>query len=210
MEITIFTLIVLFLSIIIHELAHGSVALRLGDTTAKEAGRLTLNPLKHIDLFGTIILPLILIFSYSTSGFAGPIFGWAKPVPINPFNFKDQKWGTLKVSLAGPATNFLIAVIFGLAIRFLPASLSQFSLLFGIIVFYNFLWGIFNLVPLPPLDGSWILFRFLPNKIFANFKIFLSQYGFFILIFFIFYGLKWVSLLAYILAFLTTGRTFSL
>ncbi|MEK9134941.1 MAG: site-2 protease family protein [Patescibacteria group bacterium] len=209
MEITIFSIIVLFLSVVIHELAHGSVALRLGDATAKEAGRLTLNPLKHIDLFGTIILPLILIFSYSTSGFSGPIFGWAKPVPINPFNFKDQKWGALKVSLAGPATNFLIAIIFGLIIRFAQMP-DQLSFLFGIIVFYNFLWGIFNLVPLPPLDGSWILFRFLPDKIFANFKIFLSRYGFFILIFFIFYGLKWVSLLAYILFYFTTGRVFAL
>jgi len=206
MEITIFTLIILFLSVIIHELAHGSVALKLGDTTAKEAGRLTLNPLKHIDIFGTIIFPLLLLIT--TMG-QGPIFGWAKPVPVNPFNFKDQKWGTLKVSLAGPATNFLIAVIFGLAVRFLPLP-DQISLLFGIIVLYNFLWGIFNLIPIPPLDGSWILFRFLPDKIFANLKVFLSQYGFFILIFFIFYGLRWVSVLAYILAFLITGRALSL
>ena len=103
MVITIFTLIILFLSVIIHELAHGSVALKLGDTTAKVAGRLTLNPLKHIDPFGTILFPLLLLIA--TAG-QGPIFGWAKPVPINPFNFKDQKWGTLQVSLAGPATNF--------------------------------------------------------------------------------------------------------
>ena len=204
MAITIFTLIILFLSIIIHELAHGSVALKLGDTTAKEAGRLTLNPLKHIDPFGTILFPLLLLIA--TAG-QGPIFGWAKPVPVNPFNFKDQKWGTLKVSLAGPATNFLIAIIFGLAIRFFQIP-SQLLLLFGIIVIYNFLWGIFNLVPLPPLDGSWILFRFLPDKIFADFKIFLSRYGFFILVFFIFYGLRWVANLAYMLYYFTTGRVY--
>src|SRR3989344_113257 len=110
---TIFSLIVLFFSIVLHEVAHGSVALQLGDPTAKNAGRLTLNPLKHIDLFGTIILPLVLILTGSQF-----VVGWAKPVPVNPFNFRDQKWGSLKVSIAGPATNFFIAVLFGLAIRF--------------------------------------------------------------------------------------------
>lgn len=183
--ITAFTLIVLFFSIVIHEVAHGSVAYQLGDPTAKYAGRLSLNPLRHIDFFGTIILPiLMLIFSMGR----GPIFGWAKPVPINPFNFRDQKWGIVKVAVAGPATNFLVAIFFGLLIRFfsLPETLI---LLFTIIIFYNLLWGFFNLVPIPPLDGSHILFRFLPDR-FLQFKIFLQQYGLFILIFFIFFGLK--------------------
>ena len=94
MSTTIFTLIILFFSIVIHEIAHGSAALYLGDPTAKNEGRLSLNPLKHVDFFGTILLPLILLLA--TAG-RGPIFGWAKPVPINPFNFRDQKWGILKV-----------------------------------------------------------------------------------------------------------------
>lgn len=146
--ITIFSLIVLLFSVIIHELAHGYVAYSLGDPTAKYAGRLTLNPLKHLDPFGSVILPLLLLLA--TAG-QGPIFGWAKPVPINPYNFKDQKWGTLKVAISGPATNFGIAIIFGLLIRVLnmPSTVPFIELL-GIITIYNFLWGVFNLVPIPP------------------------------------------------------------
>jgi len=202
---TIFILVVLFFSIVIHEVAHGSVALSLGDPTAKEAGRLTLNPLRHIDPVGTIFLPLILLIL--TFG-QGPIFGWAKPVPINPFNFHDQKWGTLKVSIAGPGTNFLIAIIFGLIIRFftLPESLL---ILFSIIVVYNLAWGIFNLVPLPPLDGSWILSALLPERL-SNIRFFLQQYGLFILLFFIFFGLRWVFLGAQILYYLITGQPFAI
>jgi Zn-dependent protease len=183
--ITIFSLIVLLFSVIIHELAHGYVAYSLGDPTAKYEGRLTLNPLKHLDPFGSVVFPLLLLLA--TQG-QGPIFGWAKPVPINPYNFKDQKWGTLKVSIAGPATNFGIAIIFGLFIRFFNfPQIAPLIQLLGIVVFYNFLWGIFNLVPIPPLDGSWILFRFLPQS-WDNVKSFLQQYGLFILIFFIFFG----------------------
>ena len=158
--ITIFTLIVLLFSVVIHELAHGYVAYGLGDPTAKYSGRLTLNPLKHLDPFGSIILPLLLLLA--TAG-QGPIFGWAKPVPVNPYNFKDQKWGELKVAISGPATNFAIAIIFGLLIRFLNLPLSvPFIQLMSIVVMYNFLWAIFNLLPIPPLDGSWILFHFFP------------------------------------------------
>jgi len=204
--ITIFSLIVLLFSVIIHELAHGYVAYSLGDPTAKYAGRLTLNPLKHLDAFGSIILPALLLLA--TAG-QGPIFGWAKPVPINPYNFKDQKWGTLKVSIAGPATNFAIAIIFGLLIRFLnlPQSLPFIQLL-GIITIYNFLWGLFNLMPIPPLDGSWILFRFLPAG-FEKVKIFLNQYGMIILIFFIFFnGFSGLSTLANFLYSMVTGYQF--
>ena len=206
MLITIFTLVVLFFSIVIHEIAHGSVALHLGDPTAKNAGRLSLNPLKHIDPVGTILLPLLLLFA--TQG-QGPIIGWAKPVPVNPFNFRDQKWGTLKVSIAGPLTNFLMALIFGLIIRFV--SLPEPALiLFGIIVLYNFAWGIFNLIPIPPFDGSHILFTFLGER-FLKLKIFLSQYGLFILIFFIFFGgLKFVFTVAYLLFYLIVGQGFAI
>jgi Zn-dependent protease len=201
--VTIFSLIVLLFSVIIHELAHGYVAFSLGDPTAKYAGRLTLNPLKHLDPFGSVILPLLLLLA--TAG-QGPIFGWAKPVPINPYNFKDQKWGTLKVAISGPATNFGIAIIFGLIIRFLkmPATVPFIELL-GIITIYNFLWGIFNLVPIPPLDGSWILFRFLPPAA-EKFRLWLQQYGLFILIFFIFFGgLAGLSFLAQLLYNIVAG-----
>ncbi len=179
----IFSLIVLFFSIMLHEIAHGSVALHLGDPTAKYAGRLTLNPLKHIDIFGTVILPLLLLVL--TAG-QGPIIGWAKPVPVNPLNFSDKRWGELKVSIAGPATNFLVGIIFGLVLRFVSLP-DQVFLLFSIIVIYNFAWGMFNLLPIPPLDGSHILFSFLPER-FNRIRMVLAQYGFFILIFFIFFG----------------------
>ena len=228
--ITIFSLIVLLFSIIIHEIAHGSVALRLGDPTAKYAGRLTLNPIKHIDLFGTIILPLLLVIIRSPF-----VIGWAKPVPINPYNFRDQKWGTLKVSVAGPAMNFLIGIIFSLINRFLPLSgeiksnlmvsfitghqetlfsLLQSSLLapifflFIIISIYNFAWGLFNLVPIPPLDGSHVLFTFLSEK-FTKIKFFLQKYSLFILIFFIFLGgLNLIFKGAFSLYFLISGSPF--
>lgn len=198
MAITIFSLIVLLFSMVIHEIAHGSIANWLGDSTAKDAGRLTLNPLKHLDLFGSIILPLFLILTF------GRGFGWAKPVPINPYNFRDKKWGILKVSVAGPLMNFLIAVIFGLLIRFFPLPASVF-ILFSIIVIYNFLWGIFNLIPVPPLDGSWILFFFLPEK-WRKAKVFLQQYGMVILIIFIFFGFNWVAKGAEILYYLVIGQ----
>lgn len=201
MLMTIFILIILFLSIAIHEIAHGSAAFALGDPTAKDQGRLTLNPLKHLDPFGSIILPLFLLL---ISAGQGPIFGWAKPVPINPYNFRDQKWGLLKVSIAGPAMNFLIAAIFSLLIRFLALPQS-YLLIFNVIALYNFAWGILNLVPLPPLDGYHILITLLPER-FSNVKIFLGQYGLFILIFFIFFGLSFVFLSAKILYQIFTGQ----
>ncbi len=206
LTITVFSLIVLLFSVIIHELAHGYVAFSLGDPTAKYEGRLTLNPLKHLDPFGSIILPLLLFLAGS------PILvGWAKPVPVNPYNFRDQKWGTLKVSIAGPLTNFGIALFFSLLIRVvnLPQTIPFIQFL-GIIAIYNFLWGLFNLVPIPPLDGSWILFRFLPDS-FSRIKIFLQQYGLFILIFFIFFGgLTGLDALAKLLYNIVAGASFPL
>ncbi len=187
MLVLIFTLIILLFSIIIHEIAHGSVALYLGDSTAKHQGRLSINPLKHLDPIGSFIVPLFLFIL--TAG-KGPIVGWAKPVPINPYNFKDQKWGRLKVSIAGPAANFLVAIFFGLIIRFFPLN-SAFSSLLSIIVFYNFLWGLFNLVPIPPLDGSHILFSLLPER-FSRFKFIIHQYRTFLLVFFIIFYLNWL------------------
>ncbi len=184
--ITIFSLVVLLFSVIIHELAHGYVAYSLGDPTAKYQGRLTLNPIKHLDLFGSIALPLLLFISGS------PILvGWAKPVPINPYNFRDQAWGSLKVAIAGPLSNIALALVFGLPMRlFSPAFFATFSgllIIFSFIVHINIILALFNLVPIPPLDGSWILFTFIPTQ-FQKAKMFLQQYGIFILIFVIFFG----------------------
>lgn len=178
-------IIIIFLfSVIIHEISHGLMANYLGDPTAKIAGRLTLNPIKHLDPIGSIVLPLLLILFQSNI-----IFGWAKPVPINPFNLSDRKYGQAKVAMAGPLANITIALFFGLLIRFLPLQTSTFTInlgfVFGYICWINLLLAIFNLIPIPPLDGSHILFTFIPQK-FNELKTFLSQYGFFILIFFIF------------------------
>jgi len=191
MEITIvFALIILLFSIIIHEIAHGSVAYSLGDSTAKNSGRLTLNPIKHLDPVGSILLPVFL------SILSLPIIGWAKPVPINPFNFNDQKWGELKVSIAGPLANFAIALIFGLAIMFisLPQSFLEIA---SLVIIYNIALGVFNLIPIPPLDGSHILFSLLGER-FNNIKKFLYQYGFFLLIFLVFSGgINWLFNFSY-------------
>lgn len=203
---TIFSLIVLLFSVIIHEIAHGFVALLLGDTTAKREGRLTLNPIKHLDPIGSVVVPLLLLLMNS-----GIVFGWAKPVPINPYNFKDQKYGQAKVALAGPAVNFLIAIIFGIIIRFIPEQANLFyqNLLttFGFIIWINLLLGVFNLVPIPPLDGSHILFTFLPNSS-QRIKIFFNRYGLFFLLVFIFYLFPLIVPIISFLFRLITGISF--
>lgn len=186
--IAIFTLLILLFSIIIHEVSHGGVAYVLGDTTAKDAGRLSLNPLVHLDLVGSILLPLSLL------SLNMPIIGWAKPVPINPMNFTDRRWGNLKVSLAGPLSNFLVAFVFGMIIKFMPFLPENFLIISAIVVFYNIVLGLFNLIPVPPLDGSHILFSLLPER-FNALKVFLWRYGFIILLFVIFIvpgGLSWI------------------
>jgi len=178
---TIFILIVLYFSIVIHEIAHGSCALILGDDTAKREGRLTLNPMAHIDPIGTILLPLALFILDL------PVFGWARPVPVNPYNFKDRKKGIILVSLAGPLTNLLIAIFFSLLAGFnFPRATIEF---FEIISVYNFSWAFFNLLPFPPLDGFHILYQILPEGFF-QIKFFLLQYGFLILLVLIFFGLN--------------------
>ena len=190
-----FLIVILLFSIVIHEVSHGTMALYLGDPTAKYAGRLTLNPIKHLDPIGSVILPLFLILMAKLMG-GGIIFGWAKPVPINPYNFRDQKYGSAKVALAGPGSNLAIALVFGLALRFFPAiaTIPGLPLMFSYIVYINILLAVFNLLPVPPLDGSHILFTFLPPGM-ENIKIFLSQFGLFILLFIIFFFFRWLVLL---------------
>jgi len=203
MAIMIFLIIALIMSAVVHEVAHGAMAYRLGDSTAKDLGRLTLNPLKHLDPFGSIILPLGLLLLNSRFFLA-----WAKPVPYNPFRLRDRRFGDLKVALAGPAANVLLALIFGLTARWLPlapaikwqltsqflsgqneallASLSG-SFLASIFVlafltcFINLMLAIFNLIPIPPLDGSKIILTMLPA---ARREIFyrLEAYGLIILV----------------------------
>ena len=204
----IFFIIILFLSIMIHEYAHAYVAYSLGDPTAKYAGRLTLDPIPHIDFFGTILLPMFLILSGSPF-----LFGWAKPVPINPHNLKDQEYGQAKVAIAGPAANLFLALIFGLLIRITVVNEALYFLmplipLFVAIVFINILLALFNLLPIPPLDGSHILFTFLPDSA-QNIKVFLQKYGFFLLLgFIIFGGFRFLFPLIMILFYIITGTTF--
>lgn len=210
-----FYILTLIYSVIIHEVAHGVMALWLGDMTAKYADRLNLNPLKHIDPFGSVILPILLFVS---TGFA---FGWAKPVPYNPYNLRDQKWGPTLVALAGPGTNLIIAFLAALIAKILPITLlvkvdilerfigviggggnfmDRFALLasaisgslssvfFGLlllIIFWNVVLACFNLLPVPPLDGSKLLYALVPLR--ERTVFFLEQYGLFVLLFVIFF-----------------------
>ena len=199
-----FYVVILLYSVIIHEVAHGAAALWLGDTTAKYAGRLTANPLSHLDFIGSFIAPL---FMYLSFGFA---FGWAKPVPYNPYNLKNQKWGPALVALAGPASNILVAIIAAFTAKAigLPLHLEKdiinnfnewgtvsatiagsigaiFYELLIIIVIINVFLAFFNLIPIPPLDGSKLLFSVLPIKI--ETQAMLEQFGFMLLLFFIFF-----------------------
>ena len=200
MTLFIFSLIILILSVVIHEVAHGAVADYLGDNTAKMAGRLSLNPLKHLDPMGSVFIPLILII------FQSPIlFGWAKPVPINPANFTDKKYGEVKVALAGPLANFVLAFSFGMILRFMPLTLELYNL-FSYVVFINLILFLFNLIPIPPLDGSHLLFTFLPvSAITREIRIFLMQYQFFILIFVVFIVFRFLGPLIFLIYKLLVG-----
>ncbi|MDP2652140.1 MAG: site-2 protease family protein [bacterium] len=156
---SILTLVILILSVIAHEVAHGYAANSLGDPTARLAGRLTLNPIPHIDLMGSVILPALLVFTNSPI-----LFGWAKPVPYNPYNLKNQRWGETLVALAGSATNIFLAILFGFMVRF-GSSVGFDAIALSLaanIAFINLFLGFFNLIPFPPLDGFTALRSVLP------------------------------------------------
>ncbi len=199
----VFQILILIFSVVIHEVSHGTVAYAMGDNTAKEAGRLTLNPLKHLDPFGSVLLPTI---TYLLGGF---IFGWAVPVPYNPYYLKNQKWGPALVGAAGPLSNILIALFFGVLIRFagalaLPPQFLQIAIF---IVFLNLILAIFNLIPIPPLDGSKVLFAFLSDRA-RDLEIFFEKYGLILLLFFIFFLSGIILPIAYFFFRLITGLGF--
>jgi Zn-dependent protease len=197
MQITdaIFYIAILIMSVVIHEVSHGFMAEYFGDKTARFAGRLTLNPIKHLDLFGSILLPALLFLSNSPF-----LFGWAKPVPYNPENLTDRKWGTIAVAAAGVMANLFIAIVFGIILRFtlsmaLPAG---FYFMVSTIVVVNLALAIFNLIPIPPLDGSKILFSFLPYQFVGVVRLF-EQYSLvFLVIFIIFFSDYLYPILAFL------------
>jgi Zn-dependent protease len=189
----IFSILILIFSAVLHELAHGYAALWLGDPTAKYQGRLTLNPISHLDPIGSVVVPLLLILSHS-----GFVVGWAKPVPYNPYNLRNQRWGEAIVAGAGPLTNILIALIFGLILRFGAASgLSDaYVQILVIIVLTNLSLAVFNLVPVPPLDGSKILFSIFPNSL-IPLRRFLERYALILALVLVVFLWQFISPLVY-------------
>jgi len=178
--------VILLFSIIIHEISHGYAALRFGDPTAKLAGRLTLNPIPHIDILGSIVMPVMLILVHSPF-----LFGWAKPVPINPYNFKNPKRGMMLTSLFGPLSNFGLAIVFSVFFRvsiLLLGKNSIFTQGFEYGAAINVLLFCFNLIPIPPLDGSKVLMYFLPEKAADGFRK-IERFGFIIIFALFFVGI---------------------
>jgi Zn-dependent protease len=185
---TLFLIVSLVFSIILHEVAHGYAAYKLGDPTAAYSNRLTLNPIAHIDLFGSILLPLILVVTHSPV-----LLGWAKPVPINPYNFRNYKRGVMITAAAGPLTNFALAIVGGLLFQGLAMAGTPLALVAcKFLLFFcltNVTLGVFNLIPVPPLDGSRILYGLLPGR-WAEEYLSIERYGMFIL-----FGLLWLGAL---------------
>ena len=180
------------LTIIIHEVAHGWMADRLGDPTARLSGRLTLNPIPHIDLYGSILLPLILIMVHSPF-----IFGWAKPVPFDPYNLKNPKKDSALISLAGPIANIAVATILAIIYRFVPNQIISGLIL--LIIQFNVALAVFNLIPIHPLDGGKILIGILPNKEAREFDDFMNRFGLILLVIIIFPVFGGMSLISYFL-----------
>lgn len=173
-----FSILILLFSVIVHEVMHGFMALQFGDHTAEDMGRLTLNPLPHIDPFGTVLLPLLLIVSGSPV-----LFGWAKPVPVNPLNFTNIRKGELWVSVAGILSNLSLAIISAIILHFLGSSSTQdlLSQLLFFAVTINLVLAVFNLIPIPPLDGSKVVLSLLPYHLAKEYQK-MEKYGFIILL----------------------------
>ncbi len=196
------SIIILLFSVIVHEVMHGFVALKFGDKTALNAGRLTLNPIPHIDPIGTILLPGLLLITN-----APILFGWAKPVPVNPLHFSDIRRGELLVSFAGIGANLSLAVVGTILYHLLSPSLGPSDLITMLLRFtvtINLLLGIFNLIPIPPLDGSKVLLSLLPLHLAKEYQK-LESYGFLLLLLLWFIPFGRGSLLSFIL---TTGISF--
>src|SRR3989344_2189162 len=194
----IFQIAILIMSVVIHEVSHGYAASFLGDQTARYQGRLTLNPIKHLDFVGSFIVPSV---AYFLGGF---IFGWAKPVPYNPYNLKPGRWSEAVVAAAGPASNIALALIFGLLLRAGVTTSPAFIQITSVIVFINILLAIFNLVPIPPLDGSKLLFAAFPDKLY-QLRGFFEKYGLVLVLLFIFFLWQFIFPVIVLLFRLLTG-----
>ena len=201
-------IVVLLFSVIVHEVAHGYIAYKNGDDTAKVMGRLTLNPVSHIDLFGSIILPLMLLLVHA------PVFGWAKPVPINPLKLNNPKKDMIWVSLAGCAANFALAIIAGIGMylikTFVTTDTSVFVSVYYILnlmLVINIILPLFNLIPVPPLDGSRVVFLLLPQETAAKYAK-VEPYGFIIIFALLATGILWkiIAPIAYFLISILGGR----
>lgn len=207
--ISILTIAILIFAVIIHEVAHGWAADKLGDPTARLQGRLTLDPTKHLDPIGSILVPGVLLITGASF-----LFGWAKPVPFNPYNLKNPRRDEALIAAAGPASNIIMAIIGGLAFRFIPEltiDLLDNGLLGGAVFYFvliNLVLAVFNLIPIPPLDGSKILFSILPASL-DHLKRTLESFGFFLVIAFVMLFPGIVGPLVFKLTSLLTGVTFS-
>ncbi len=192
MEIIIVLIILLF-SAIVHEVCHGLMAEKLGDSTARDMGRITLNPISHIDPYGTILLPALMYFVQAPFTAHPIIFGAAKPVPVNFSQLRPRKLGMILVSLAGPLSNFALAILCGLIIK-LGLSNSIADPILGDAIFINLLLGTFNLIPIPPLDGSKVIAALLPEE--WLYKIFsFERWGFVLILIFLYLG--WLEAILY-------------